>query len=237
MSSEHKKPLVALVVITVACCVFMGYTVRANALIGGIIGGERAPAFIADALRLGGGATPEAPAAAHDDPDRSEAPEPRNAHSRSAEPTARKTAQPVARPGFGKHRARADKAGRTFRPESRRASAIKSPAARSHANRSSHGNRDHQRGNRSSYGHGNRSSYGHGNRSSYGHGNRSSYGHGNRSSYEHGNRGHQRGHEKHQRGNRSSYEHGNRGHQRGHEKHQRSRGHDRGNHGRGHSRH
>lgn len=54
MSSEHKKPLYAFVVIAVACAAFMGYTLRAHA-VGELLRGDRSPQVVAAMLiPLGG---------------------------------------------------------------------------------------------------------------------------------------------------------------------------------------
>lgn len=121
MSSEHKKPFFAFMVITVACCVFMGYTVRANALIDEIL--ESTPAsVIAAALRIGVGPADDHKAGEgavnrvrHRDSEG-----PRTSHGVTT-PTEEVTAEPLARTGFGKPASTSDRADRGHRAEVRQA--------------------------------------------------------------------------------------------------------------------
>lgn len=212
MSSEHKKPLLAFAVIALACAVFMGYTVRAHAIIGV---GERAnPLSIAtNVLRIGDAQTVQKA-----DPDTGErgaaTVDDRPDDARQA-PGETRTAEPKARPGFGKKdkQRAARKVVATARGSVTRKPVRRERPATSH--RGSHRERNAQsrsahRSNRSHHSHRDRSrrpapSYS--NRSHRSHSNRSHRPHSNRS---HSNRsGSNRSHRSH-----SNRSHGNRSHRR-----------------------
>ncbi|QIX26070.1 hypothetical protein ncot_05235 [Nocardioides sp. JQ2195] len=217
MSSEHKKPLFAFVVITIACCVFMGYTVRAQAL-GDLIRGDRTPgSLVAEMLRLGDEVAPtESRAAAGRLPD-STAPTTSEA---PAVPSESPTAHPVARPGFGEKKVTEDEARVA---QARRHSAeIKADAVRAMRDATAY-RVDHDRSGAHRDSHSHDRGRTHGREHAPGQQRRIEAHRAHRPA--HADRGHHRGH---QRGHHKGHQRGHhKGHQRGHH-----RGHQRGHHGR-----